>query len=232
MTVVVTAEHLGLVRAIANDLSRSISPIHVEWSDLFDAGMCGLIGAAQRYRADMGASFSTYARHRIRGAMLDELRSLDRAGRDTRRLYKRAEEARQLLTAALGRQPDDTEIRLHLGLSPVRWTKLLAAMRSAELRSMQSIGDPGYREPRCPNSNAEQLVAAQDLASALDRTLHVLPRRTGLILHLYYRCDMTMRQISRCLHLNESRISQIHAQGLSQMRDRLKQQGLSAASFF
>jgi RNA polymerase sigma factor for flagellar operon FliA len=205
----------------------------VEWSDLVDAGTLGLIGAAEKYSTDRGASFTTYAKHRIRGAMLDELRSLDRVSRDTRQLHKRVEEARQQLTAGLGRQPDDTEIRLHLGLSPVRWTKLLVAMRSAELRSIGDPGERGYREPSCPNSNAaEQLVSVQDLASALDRTLHVLPRRTGLILHLYYQCDMTMLQISRLLHVNESRISQIHAQGLLQMRARLKRQGLSRASFF
>src|SRR3982751_6498604 len=110
----IVLEHLPLVKAIAVRVHENL-PVHVDVDDLFHAGVLGLFDAACRYNPDKKVVFSAYAKHRIKGAMLDSLRQLDWASRDQRKRQKQIESATRELTAKLGRVPCDTEVAASMG---------------------------------------------------------------------------------------------------------------------
>ena len=117
-------EHMTLVTAIAAHIQRSV-PVHIELDDLVHAGVMGLFDAATKYRDDKEVAFPTYAKHRIRGAILDSLRQQDWASRDLRKRYKQMESVTRELTVKLGRTPGEVEIAAAMGLSSRRWQALM-----------------------------------------------------------------------------------------------------------
>src|SRR5690242_21615081 len=117
-------EHLALVTAIAAHIQKSV-PVHLELDDLVHAGMMGLFDAATKYREDKKVAFPTYAKHRIRGAILDSLRQLDWPSRDLRRRHKQMEATTRDLTAELGRTPTQDELAAAMGLNAQRWQSLM-----------------------------------------------------------------------------------------------------------
>src|SRR3954449_2456145 len=125
--------HLHLVNTIAAHVRRSVS-VHIELDDLIHAGTMGLFDAASKYRAEKEVAFSTYAKHRIRGAILDSLRQLDWASRDMRKRYKQVEAITRELNEKLGSTPCDTELADGLGVSLDRWRRI-----SIELRSLGTV---------------------------------------------------------------------------------------------
>src|SRR6185312_2353815 len=122
-------EHLPLVKAIAGHVQKSI-PVHVEFDDLVHAGTMGLFDAATKYRDDKEVAFGNYAKHRIRGAIIDSLRQQDWASRDLRKRYKEVEKLTAELAVKLGRQPAENEIAEAMGLNARRWQALMVDFRS------------------------------------------------------------------------------------------------------
>ena len=229
-------EHLPIVTAIAAHIQRSL-PVHVELDDLVHAGIMGLVDAATKYRDDKEVAFPTYAKYRIRGAILDGLRQLDWASRDLRKRYKQMETVTRDLTANLQRTPTDTEIASAMGLNSRRWQALMVDFRSLGAAAAQRCApdrDEQYvPETPCPSSQIpETVVARSEMREKLSSAMKTLPERYQQVVQLYYEREMTMKEIGDVLGVNESRVSQMHKTALERMQSVLTQTGVCSAVAF
>src|SRR5947207_15552929 len=136
----IVLDHLPLVKAIAVRVHENL-PVHVDLDDLIHAGVLGLFDAATKFEADKNVTFSSYAKHRIKGAMLDSLRQLDWASRDLRRRHKQVDSATRDLVAALGRNPSETELAERMGLGMDRLRRVQMELRTVGVVSATVAGD-------------------------------------------------------------------------------------------
>jgi RNA polymerase sigma factor FliA len=229
-------EHLPLVTAIAAHIQKSV-PVHLELDDLVHAGVMGLFDAATKYRSDKKVAFPTYAKHRIRGAILDSLRQLDWASRDLRKRYKQMEAVTRELTVKLERHPTDTELASAMGLDSKRWQTLMVDFRSLGLAATQARAerDEQHRDPETPCAKAncpDQMFAKSELREKLTAAMEMLPFRYQQVVRLYYERDLTMKEIGGILGVNESRVSQIHKSALERMHTALDRNGIHSAAVF
>jgi RNA polymerase sigma factor for flagellar operon FliA len=229
-------DHVPLVTAIAAHIQKSI-PVHVELDDLVHAGIMGLFDASTKYRDDKEVAFPTYAKHRIRGAILDSLRQQDWASRDLRKRYKQVEAVTRELTARLNRSPPDAEIAGRIGLSPRRWQALMVDFRSLGVVAVQQ--HPSDRESHLapeatssPDLAPDRIFARGELRQKLDKAMKTLPQRYQQVVTLYYERDMTMKEIGSVLGVNESRVSQIHKSALDRMQNALNSHGIGSTALF
>jgi RNA polymerase sigma factor FliA len=229
-------EHLSLVTAIAANVQRSL-PVHVEIDDLIHAGVMGLVDAASKYRDDKEVAFPTYAKYRIRGAILDSLRQLDWASRDLRKRYKQMEAITRDLTAKLERTPTPNEVAAAMGLSLRRWQSLMVDFRAlgmagSQLRATER-DEQGTPETPCgPGLSPDNVFARSEMREKLSFAMQALPERYRQVVQLYYERDMTMKEIGGVLGVNESRVSQIHKSALERMQAALHQSGICSAAAF
>src|SRR4051794_3771527 len=128
----IVLEHLPLVKAIAIRVHENL-PVHVDLDDLIHAGVLGLFDSVTKYDSAKNVAFHAYAKHRIKGAILDSLRQMDWASRDLRKRQKRVELATQDLSTKLGRAPSETEMAEELGVSVERWRRMLVELRNVGL---------------------------------------------------------------------------------------------------
>jgi len=229
-------QHLSLVTAIAAHIQRSV-PVHIELDDLIHAGVMGLFDASIKYRDEKKVAFATYAKHRIRGAILDSLRQVDWASRDLRRRYKQMETVTRDLTAKLQRAPSYAEVGRAMGLNSRRWQTLLVDFRSLGLAATQARTTDREDQPRLetPCSEAEypdRLFAHRELRQKLDSAMKTLPERYQQVVKLYYEREMTMKEIGGILGVNESRVSQIHKSALERMQNALGGSGIHSPAAF
>jgi RNA polymerase sigma factor for flagellar operon FliA len=229
-------EHLPLVSAIAAHVQRSL-PVHIEMDDLVHAGTMGLFDAATKYRDDKEVAFRTYAKHRIRGAILDSLRQQDWASRDLRKRYRQVEAIRGELSARLHREPNEVEMAEAMGLSLRRWQSLLVDFRSLGLAASQlqaSEREGGYVSEAAagPANSPDNVFAHEELRAKLSVAMSSLPDRYRQVVELYYVRDLTMKEIGGMLGVNESRVSQIHKSALERMQLVLKDGGIQSPSAF
>jgi RNA polymerase sigma factor FliA len=228
-------EHFHLVKAIAGHVQRSL-PVHVELDDLVHAGTIGLFDAATKYRDEKEASFPSYAKHRIRGAILDSLRQMDWASRDLRKRYKQMEAVTSELTARLGRKPADAEIAAAMGLGLRRWQLLMVDFRNlgaaaSQAKTTEREDLPTHEAP-CTAQAPDQLFAHAEMRERLSSAMQSLPEKYRQVVKLYYERDMTMKEIGGVLGVNESRISQIHRSALLRMQTVLGAAGINSAAVF
>ncbi len=229
-------EHLSLVTAIAAHIQRSL-PVHVELDDLVHAGIMGLVDAATKYQDDKEVAFPTYAKYRIRGAILDGLRQLDWASRDLRKRYKQMETVTRDLTANLQRTPTDTEVASAMGLNSRRWQSLMVDFRSLGVAATQlraAERDEQYTpETPCPAAQLpDSVLARAEMREKLGSAMKTLPERYQQVVQLYYGREMTMKEIGDVLGVNESRVSQMHKTALERMQSALTQTGICSAVAF
>ena len=226
-------EHLHLVTAIASHVRNSMRA-HIELDDLVHAGTMGLIDAATKYEEGKEVAFPTYAKHRIRGAIIDSLRQQDWASRDLRKRHKQVEALTVELTGKLGRTPTDAELADAMGLNSKRWQALMVDFRSLNAAASQAVrvSDEEQVAPEIPASPAEspeRLFAQAELRGKLNAAMETLPEKYQVVVKLYYEKDMTMKEIGESLGVNESRVSQIHKSALERMQISLRTFGLSSA---
>ena len=223
-------EHLSLVNMIATHVQRSI-PVHVELDDLTHAGMLGLIDAAEKYQAGKEVAFAAYAKHRIRGAILDSMRRSDWASRDLRKRYKQVEAARQTLAQTLGREATDEEVASELKIESERWKDLMVDFRNisaaAQTRRERDDERPSQDVPCSVTECPDQVYAQREMRKKLKQVMKSLPQRYQQVLDAYYHREMTMREIGEELGIRESRVSQIHKAALAAMQQELNQTGIS-----
>lgn len=228
-------EHMSLVSAIAAHIQRSL-PVHIELDDLVHAGMMGLFDAAVKYQADKKVAFSTYAKHRIRGAILDSLRQLDWASRDLRKRYKQMEGVKAALTAKLQREPSENEIAAAMGLDPKRWRALMIDFRSLGNAAAQARAEREEQQnvemPCAPTQNPDRVFARSELREKLISAMATLPARYRKVVELYYHNELTMKEIGDILGVNESRVSQIHKSALERMHIALDVNGIHSPGAF
>ena len=232
----VVLEHLPLVRAIAVRVHENL-PVHVDLDDLVHAGILGLFDAASKFNPDKQVVFSSYAKHRIKGAILDSLRQLDWASRDLRRRHKQVEAVTRDLAAELQRNPTEAEIATKLGVAVDRWRQMMLDQRnvgliSASTRTNDQDDLPAPDFPSKPETQPDNMCAREQLRSALGQAMKTLPERYQKVVMLYYTNEMTMKEIGGVLGINESRVSQIHKSALEKMQVVLQSNGISGIEAF
>ena len=228
-------EHLHLVSAIASHMQRSMS-VHVELDDLIHAGTMGLFEAANKFNSDKDVSFPAYAKHRIRGAILDSLRQLDFASRDLRKRLKMVGSVTRELANKLQREPTEQEVAQEMGLDSRRWQALMVDFRNLGSVATQARTEredqPVPEVPCAATQIPDALFARKQMRNKLGSVLQTLPERHQQVVTMYYQEDMTMKEIGSLLGVNESRVSQIHKSALTRMQGVLASCGLGSSSAF
>jgi len=228
----VVLEHLPLVRAIAIRVHENL-PVHVDLDDLVHAGVLGLFDAVEKYDASKNVAFQSYAKHRIKGAILDSLRQLDWASRDLRKRQKQVDAVTRELSARLGRNPTESELAREMGLSVERWRRMVMELRTVGL--VPSNGHIDHERDRTqefaatPDFQPDRICQRKQLRATLARAIGTLPERYQKVVFLYYTNEMTMKEIGEILGVNESRISQIHKTALRKMAVALESEGIRSA---
>ncbi len=232
----VVLDHLPLVKAIAVRVHENL-PVHIEIDDLIHAGVVGLIDAVAKYRPEKKVAFSAYAKHRIKGAILDSLRQLDWASRDMRRRHRQLETATRELSSSLQRAPTESEIAAKMGMDVDRWRRMAAQMQCAGLVSISSrrpdqeeLPAPDY--PANSDTQPDEICAREQLHEVLWKAMRGLPERYQKVVVLYYTKELTMREIGDMMGINESRVSQIHKSALEKMAAALGAAGIKSPCAF
>lgn len=203
---------------------RKHLPAHVETDELVSLGVVGLLDAVRKFDGQRHVKIESYARYRIRGAILDGLRNWDNASRDLRRKNKKAEKMQQELEAKLGRAVDDEEMANALGVSLQKWYRTVNELQPLGVGWLHSRAEGVANTPCDENAIADTRESPFDLCyrgergEILRQALAGLPQRERTIMSLYYTREMTMKQIGALLRVDESRISQLHSAALGRLR--------------
>jgi len=212
--------HADLVKRIAYHLAGRLPP-QVEIQDLMQAGMMGLLEAAQNYSSGRGASFETYAGIRIRGAMLDALRKLDWAPRSVHRKARAAALALREVEARLGSQATEADVAAQLGVSLPEYQRVLQDALGCQLLHFNEA-EPGEDSPLDRVADAapdpERLALDESRRKAIASAIEQLPERERLVLSLYYEHELNLKEIGAVLKVTESRVCQLHGQALLRLR--------------
>jgi RNA polymerase sigma factor for flagellar operon FliA len=223
------AQYAPLVKRIAHYMMAKL-PANVHVEDLIQNGMMGLLEAAQRYDSSMGAQFETYASQRIRGAMLDGLRTDDWIPREVRKNSRRIEDAISMTEQRLGRTASEREVALEMGVSLEDYHKLLVDARGNQLiyfNDFDEDGDDHFLDRHFGDSASEPLAMLMDekFKKELAKAIGNLPEREKLVMALYYEEELNLREIGEVLGVGESRICQLHSQAIARLRSKLKGMG-------
>ncbi len=199
-------------------------PASVELDDLIQAGTMGLLEAMGRFDAGQGASFATFASQRIRGAMLDELRSRDWLPRSVRRNARAVDEAVRRLEQRLGRSAEEHEIAAELEVDLADYRQLLSDTNNGHLLPFEELMGEGAEPGSGESAMATPFAALVDgeQRSRLVAAIEALPEREKLLMALYYQEELNLKEIGAVLGVTESRVCQLHGQAVSRLRARLR----------
>jgi len=223
----VLLEHLPVVRFLARRIHERL-PQHVDIEDLVSAGVVGLMDAFSKFDPEKKVQFRSYAQFRIRGAILDSLRTLDWSPRDLRRKGRAIEEAIRVLTARLGRAPGEAEIAAEMQIDLDTYQQLLGDLKGLEIGTLhlERNENSGEEElayvPGRPEDDPLFRCLRGELEERLTEAIANLPDRERLVMTLYYYEEMTMREIGLALGVVESRVSQVHSSAVAHLRAALK----------
>ncbi|HHW71642.1 MAG TPA: FliA/WhiG family RNA polymerase sigma factor [Firmicutes bacterium] len=221
-------QYIPLVKYVAGRLAMNL-PSSVDVGDLESFGFFGLLDALEKYDAERNIKFETYATTRIRGAIIDGLRSLDWVPRSTRAKARLVESQIYELTNDLGRTPTNEEIATALGLTLDDYFALLSELKGANLFSLDdaAAGEQGGEDLKVldlvvdqgllPDQRVIEKESVAELAAAIEQ----LSEREQLVLALYYHEDLTLKEIGHVLQVSESRVSQIHTKAIMTLRSKL-----------
>lgn len=220
-------QYAPLVKYVVGRLAIGL-PAILDYEDILSYGTIGLIEALDRFDPGKGVKFETYAISRIRGAIIDALRSLDRLPRSVRQKAKRLEQATNELTVALGREPTDEELASAAGMTLPQYHRALvdASWVTVSLDGLLDRDDSGEGSstelPASPDAeDFTHRLEKRQLIEALADSVRTLPERELLIVSLYYKEEMTMKEIAQILDISESRVCQLHGRALGRLRARL-----------
>jgi RNA polymerase sigma factor for flagellar operon FliA len=224
--------HASLVKRIAYHLLARL-PDSVQVDDLIQSGLEGLLEAAGNYDISKGASFETFAGIRIRGAMLDEMRRGDWSPRSLHRNARRLAEENLKLERQLGRAPTDSELALSLDVSLEDYRDMARNTMSARLCSFDEVvgvsnGDGGADEGLTRSAlyadtadGPDKLIESDEQRTQVAEAISALPERDQLLLSLYYKEELNLKEIGLVLGVSESRVSQLHSQAALKLRTKL-----------
>jgi RNA polymerase sigma factor for flagellar operon FliA len=222
-------KYLHLVKYVAGRISVNLPP-NVEINDLINDGILGLIDAIEKYDDARGVKFETYAITRINGAILDALRSLDWVPRAVRQKARELERAYQELEATLGRAPTEDEIAKKLGLTKKELDQVVQRVRGTAVLSLEEHlpNEKGYEIPlvdtlRDEENDVTSEVESREVRAELVRAVDNLSNQERTVIRLYYFEGQTLKEIKGALGVSESRVSQIHAQAVIHLRQKLRE---------
>ena len=206
--------YLPLVRRIAMKLTRTL-PSSIALDDIIAAGWVGLSESLKRCPEGMSdGDFEAYASYRVRGAILDYLRSLDPLTRKLRGASRRITQTIGELTQSLGRIPEEDEVAAGLGVTLDAYRDLLREIGEAGFARLEiEMVDPSSQDP-----SPEAMVVRRDLAARVATAIDALPERLKLVLGLHYQEECTLREIGSVLGVSESRACQLHAEAIQHVR--------------
>jgi len=223
-------KYAPLIRYIADRLALRL-PSHVSREDLISSGVLGLIDAIDKFDPDRNIMFKTYAEFRIKGAILDELRSMDWVPRSIRRKSSQLEKTYQDLEMELGRAAADEEVAEAMGLSIEGFHRLLDEVRSASILNIDIFFGYLHNHSRddlfdlmTKETSQDPLAALnmQEIRNILALTIEKLPEKEKLVISMYYYDELTMKEIGEVLDYTESRISQLHTKAIARLHARLR----------
>ncbi|WP_338885268.1 MULTISPECIES: RNA polymerase sigma factor FliA [Xenorhabdus] len=201
-------------------------PASVELDDLLQAGGIGLLNAVERFDSMQGTAFTTYAVQRIRGAMLDELRSRDWAPRSVRRNAREVTQTIRKLEQELGRPASEQEVAKELKINLIEYRQILLDTNNSQLFSYDEWHEihgescePVVEEEH--ETNPLQQLLEGDLRRRVIDVIESLPEREKIVLTLYYQEELNLKEIGAVLNVGESRVSQLHSQAIKRLRARL-----------
>jgi RNA polymerase sigma factor FliA len=214
-------EHMPLVRAIAQQI-RTRLPRHIATNDLVQAGTIGLIYASRRFNRARGVSFASYARWRIRGAILDGLRELDWASRGLRRNSRLVEGAELRLAQSMNRAPSPSEIANAIGWTTTKLQRLMREVDGSHPRDLDAESAPAELSPVQQSTEGPyRSTLRHEIQRLLAQAIANLPEQQQQVLALRYYEEATNQEVSSLLRVTESRVSQIHTAALVTLRKRL-----------
>lgn len=219
------AEYLPLVKTVVGRLAMTL-PAHVDREDLHSAGLVGLLEAIRRYDPSCGASFETFARLRIRGAVLDELRRMDWTPRSVHRKAREVQEVMRRLEQQTGKVPTDAEMAKALKLSPQAYAELLEEIRPASYLCLDAVWNAENDGGVCPHDcfaddrqeDPGRKTADQELIRCIAERIQALPEVQRKVVALYYFEGLRLKEIAAAFGVTESRVSQIHTQAVLAIR--------------
>jgi RNA polymerase sigma factor for flagellar operon FliA len=220
--------YIHLVKYVAGRISVNLPP-NVELNDLINDGVVGLIDAIEKYDDERGVKFETYAITRIHGAIIDALRALDWVPRAIRQKARELERTQHQLEAELGEQPSDEEVAIRMGISKRELEGLQQKVRGTSVLSL---------EEHLPNERGNDIplldtlkgddgdlgsdVEQREIREALVAAVESLSKQERIVIKLYYFEGQTLKEIKQVLEVSESRVSQIHAQAVIHLRQKLR----------
>lgn len=224
-------EYLPVVRSVVERLKINLPP-HVDENDLHSAGITGLIAAVKKYDPSDTRAFLAYARTRVRGAILDDLRRMDWCSRSARIKAKSIKKAIVSLEQSLGRAPNHDEIAEHLGLDEVEYNRWLDESRPLTFVSMDAeesgdVDEASLKETIRDESTVtgRETMELEELGGLLADKIDQLPVMAKKVIAMYYFEDMRLAEIAAVFGITESRVCQIHTQTILKLRgnmDRLR----------
>jgi RNA polymerase sigma factor FliA len=224
----VIRQYAPLVKYVVGRLAIGL-PAILDYEDILSYGTIGLIEALDRFDDSKGVKFETYAISRIRGSIIDALRSLDRLPRSVRQKAKRLEAVTLDLTATNGREPTEPELAAGMGMTIEQYNQTLVDCSWVTVsldglldRDENNDSAAATELPADPGEeDFTQRMEKRQMLDALTGAVKGLPEREWLIVSLYYKDEMTMREIARILDISESRVCQLHGRALGRLRSRL-----------
>jgi len=221
-----------MVKFVAGRLGAGL-PSHVEDADLISYGLVGLIGAIQRFEPERGIKFETFAMTRIRGAIIDELRSLDWVPRSVRSRAREIETAQAKLEHELQRAPTEAELASKLNLTEEELQSALLEIANSSVYALDELwtvsdssGDQVSLLDTIADDSAadpQEALASTEVKDLLTEAIGGLPEREQLVVALYYYENLTLREIGEVLGVTESRVSQLHTKAVMRLKSSLQQ---------
>lgn len=219
--------YVPMVKRLAHHLLGKL-PANVEFDDMFQAGMIGLMDAIGRYEEGLGTQFETYANQRIRGSMLDELRNNDWLPRSVRKNQRAIQSAMSKLEHRLGRAASEGEIAREMNISLDRYQELLRDAKGSQLFYFDDYtadDDNGsYLDRHVADTANDPVAKLNDKRFRAELVKHIadLPEREKQLMGLYYEQELNFREIAAVMGVTESRICQLHTQAVTRLRSKLK----------
>lgn len=222
-------QYAPLVKHVAGRLSIALPPV-LDMDDILSSGMLGLIRAVEHYDPKRGVPFKNYAATCIKGAILDQLRALDVLSRSVRQRAREIERAMTSRQISLGRMPTDGEVAEQLGMDVEGYRRWLADLGPATISLDSALAGDGEGEVATLLSTLEDtsspdpvsLAERRGLLDALAEAITKLSEREMLLLSLYYKEELTMREISEVMGISESRVCQLHTRAILRLRAQLR----------
>jgi RNA polymerase sigma factor for flagellar operon FliA len=221
-----------MVKFVAGRLGAGL-PSHVEDADLISYGLVGLIGAIERFEPERGIKFETFAMTRIRGAIIDELRSLDWVPRSVRSRAREIETAQAKLEHELQRAPTEAELASKLNMTEEELQSALLEIANSSVYALDELwtvsdssGDQVSLLDTIADDSAadpQEALASTEVKDLLTEAIGGLPEREQLVVALYYYENLTLREIGEVLGVTESRVSQLHTKAVMRLKSSLQQ---------